>query len=212
MHFNTYSIVGVDPNTGEVGGAAASCVLAVGGSVIHLKGNAVINVQHHASPSLAEDIFTRLSRGLTCAHALATALAADDQANNRQVLVATVGSEIAAHTGTECERKSKHVVGRNCAAAGNALLDSAIIDRMVSSFETTIGQSLASRLMEAMEQGELMGGDKRGKQSSVLKVAAPCNPGKWYMYPDLRVDDHPEPISELRRLLTKFNERKKKWS
>jgi uncharacterized Ntn-hydrolase superfamily protein len=205
-------MVGVDPNTGEIGGAAASCVLAVGGSVIHLKENAVIIVQHHASPSLAEDIFTRLGRSVTCAHALATALSADEQANKRQVLVATVAGEIAAHTGTECEPKSKHVVGPNCAAAGNALMESAIIDRMVETFETTVGQSLASRLMGAMEQGELMGGDKRGKQSSVLKVAAPCNPGKWYMYPDLRVDDHPEPISELRRLLAIFNERKKKWS
>ena len=91
-------------------------------------------------------------------------------------------------------------------------MEAAIIDRMVEVFESAKNESLAVRLLKALEIGERLGGDIRGKLSAALKITHPFKTDKWYMYPNLRVDEHPEPVFELKRLLELYNERKKSWS
>jgi len=87
--YATYSIVGVDTKTGEIGSAAASCALAVGGAVIHFNKNMVLNTQHFASPMLAHQMFLKTNKGESVKDALASILENDAEANKRQIIVAT---------------------------------------------------------------------------------------------------------------------------
>jgi len=210
--YATYSIVGVNAKTGEIGSAAASCALAVGSAVIHFNENMVLNTQHFASPMLAYQMFLKTNKGESAKDALASILENDAEANKRQIIIATKNKEFFAHTGAECESKTNHVLGKNCVAAGNTLIENSIIDRMVTIFEKNKSKSLAFRLLIAIKEGERLAADKRGKQSAALKVTAPHDLKNWFMYPDLRVDDHEYPVQGLSRLWKLFEERKKKWS
>ncbi len=212
QNYTTYSIVGLDTETGEIGGAAASCALAVGSAVIHIHENTIIHTQHMASPVLANDIFVKISKGESAKVALASILESDENIKRRQIILATTENELLAHTGTECELENSHVVGVNCVAAGNSLDRNEVIARMVAIFEENISEPLPLRLLRAIEEGERVQADKRGKQSAALKVTAPANQGEWYMYPNLRVDDHKNPVQELARLWGLFEERRKSWS
>jgi len=210
--YATYSIVGVDAKTGEIGSAAASCALAVGSAVIHFNENMVLNTQHFASPMLAHQMFLKTKKGESAKDSLESILKNDAEASKRQIIIATKNREFFAHTGVECEPKTNHVLGSNCAAAGNTLVENSIVDRMVTIFEENKSAPLAFRLLRAIEEGERLAADKRGKQSAALKVTAPHDLKNWFMYPDLRVDDHKYPVQELCRLWELFEDRKKKWS
>jgi len=212
QNYSTYSIVGLDTETGEIGGAAASCALAVGSAVIHIHENTIIHSQHMASPVLANDIFLRISKGESAKVALASVLASDENVRKRQIILATTSNELLAHTGSECELENCHEVGVSCVAAGNTLNRNEVISRMVEIFEENSSESLPLRLLRAIQEGERVQADKRGKQSAALKVIAPKNMRQWYMYPNLRVDDHKTPVKELARLWGLFEERRKSWS
>ncbi|MCF6325225.1 MAG: DUF1028 domain-containing protein [Gammaproteobacteria bacterium] len=124
----------------------------------------------------------------------------------------SLDNQFTTHTGSECEPESKHIIGKHCVASGNSLVNTGIIDHMVAIFEKSASEPLSQRLVRVIAEAEKSNADKRGKQSAALKIIAPNNIAQWYMYPDLRVDDHEYPAMELSRLLALFIEQQKKWS
>jgi uncharacterized Ntn-hydrolase superfamily protein len=137
----------------------------------------------------------RLRAGEAPEQVASALLAADAGRATRQLHMLDAAGGIAQHSGAECIDWCGHVRGVDISVAGNMLAGAAVVERTLAAFAAADG-SLAERLLTALEAGEAAGGDKRGKQSAALKIAT-HDP-----YPDLdiRADDHPDPIAELRRL------------
>lgn len=194
----TFSIVGRDPMTGMMGVAVATKHWAVGARVPYVRPRlAAIAVQAYAQPYLGYDALKLIGQGQTGPDALAAVLAADPGRDWRQVILVDAAGRLAAHTGVETVGWSGHRVGTVCAAAGNMLVGEETVAAMVDFFETHPDLDLPSRLVQALQAGHAQGGDRRGQQSAAVYVVyqedAP--------YVDLRIDDHPQAIAELRRLL-----------
>ncbi len=195
----TFSIVGRDPKTGFMGVAVATKYPAVGARVPYARGGvAALAVQAYAQPYLGFDALRLMQdRGLTGPQALEAVLAADPGRDWRQVTVVDGHGNVAGYTGSETEPWTGHRVGEHCAAAGNMLVNEATVTSMVDFFESHPDLDLPSRLAQALQAGNAAGGDRRGQQSAALYVVyreeAP--------YVDLRIDDHPQAVGELRRLL-----------
>jgi uncharacterized Ntn-hydrolase superfamily protein len=188
----TFAIVGRGSD-GELGVAVSSCVLAVGARCPAVApGRAAISSQAYVNAHLAGDVLERLDAGL--AEAVAGALAADPARDWRQLVAVAADGTTVAHTGAANDPWAGHRIGEDCAAAGNLLTGPDVVDAMVAAFAT--GAPLAERLLGALEAGQSAGGDRRGRQSAALLVHGPEPPA----YVDLRVDDHREPVAELRRL------------
>ncbi len=200
----TFSIVAVDPKTGDLGVAVASKFLAVGSVVPYAQaGIGAIATQAFANTTYGPKGLALLKKGLTPQQVLKQLLAADKDREHRQVGIVDAKGRAAAFTGKKCLPWAGHIVGKGYAVQGNILAGEQVVRAMAKAFETTQGE-LAERLMAALEAGEAAGGDARGKQSAALLVV---RKGGGYggfddRYIDLRVDDHPEPVKELRRLLT----------
>ena len=199
----TFSIVGRDPNTGMLGVAVATRYWAVGARVPYVKAQiAAIAVQAYAQPYLGYDALRLMTeQKLTGPEALAAVLAADPGRDWRQALLIDAEGRIAAHTGIETEPWSGHFIGQECAAGGNMLVGAATAEAMIEFFESHPDLELPSRLVQALQAGHAQGGDRRGQQSAAVYVThlqdAP--------YVDLRIDDHPNAVAELRRLLDAVN-------
>jgi uncharacterized Ntn-hydrolase superfamily protein len=135
---------------------------------------------------------------MSAEEALAASLAKDPQPALRQVALVDAEGRSAAHTGKACDGWCGHEVGKNYAAAGNMLANGKVVSELARGFEATedSGLSLAERLLRCLEAAQAAGGDKRGKQSSALYIVDTED----YAKIDLRVDDNPDPIVELRRL------------
>ncbi len=199
----TWSILVRDPATGALGAAVATRFFAVGALCIHVEGRvAALATQALVNPMYAVDGMPRLRAGEPPEAVAAALLAADAGRETRQLHILDAAGRIAQHTGTACIDWCGHVRGADISVAGNMLAGGAVLDRTLEAFAATAG-GLAERLLAALEAGEAAGGDKRGKQSAALKIAT-HDP-----YPDLdiRADDHPDPIAELRRLLRVSQER-----
>jgi uncharacterized Ntn-hydrolase superfamily protein len=192
----TWSILARDPSTGTLGAAVATRFFAVGALAIHAEGGvAALATQALINPMYAVHGMPRLRAGEAPDAVIEVLLAADAGQAHRQIHVLDAGGRIASHTGAECVGWCGSVRGVDVSVAGNMLAGPDVIARTLAAFETAAG-SMAERLLMALEAGEAAGGDKRGKQSAALKV---CTRDP---YPDLdiRADDHPDPIAELRRL------------
>ena len=200
----TFSIVAFDPKTGDLGVAVASRVLAVGAVVPYAQaGVGAIATQAFANTTYGPKGLALLRKGLTPEQVLKRLLAEDKDREHRQVGIVDAKGRAAAFTGKKCLPWAGHLVGKGYAVQGNILAGEQVVKAMAQAFENTKGE-LAERLMAALEAGESAGGDARGKQSAALLVV---RKGGGYggfddRYIDLRVDDHPEPVKELRRLLT----------
>lgn len=200
----TFSIVAFDPKTGDLGVAVASRVLAVGAVVPYAQaGVGAIATQAFANTTYGPKGLVLLRKGLTPEQVLKRLLAEDKDREQRQVGIVDAKGRAAAFTGKKCLPWAGHLVGKGYAVQGNILAGEQVVKAMAQAFENTKGE-LAERLMAALEAGESAGGDARGKQSAALLVV---RKGGGYggfddRYIDLRVDDHPEPVKELRRLLT----------
>lgn len=193
----TWSILARDPASGEIGAALASRFLAAGALVPRLAGGiGGACTQALVNPFLAADALARLAEGEAPEAALAALVAADAGRAVRQVHVLAADGRIAAHTGGECVGWCGHLQGPDVSVAGNMLAGEAVLLATREAFLATAGLPLAERLMAAMEAGEAAGGDRRGRQSAAMQIVS-RDP-----YPDLdlRVDDHPDPLAELRRL------------
>ena len=192
----TYSLLVRDCATGALGAAVASRFFAVGAMCIHVEGGvAALSTQALVNPMYAVQAMPRLRAGEPADAVLASLVAPDSGAPQRQFHIIDAAGRIAQHTGSDCVTWSGHARGQDVSAAGNMLAGPAVVQRMVEAYLGSTG-SLTERLIYALEAGEAAGGDKRGKQSAGLKV---CTRDP---YPDLdiRADDHPDPLAELRRL------------
>ena len=208
IEYATFSIVATDPNTGEMGSAIASCAFAVGFAVPYFNSHGVVHTQHHASPSIAADILSNLGKGAHPSEAIQVSLSNDPGREKRQMLCLNLNGVGAAFTGVECQGKYHQIVGHNFVVAGNTLTNEQAIDAMAEAFNVSDKNPMSLRLFSALIAGEAAGGDKRGKQSASLKVVNPRDRERWYMYPDLRVDDHHNPLDELNRLHGIFMQKK----
>jgi uncharacterized Ntn-hydrolase superfamily protein len=200
----TFSIVGFDPETGELGIAVASKFLAVGAVVPHATaGVGAIATQAFANTSYGPEGLRLLDVGMDPHDVLEKLTSADAEKERRQVGIVGANGASATFTGKECIPWAGGKAGRYYACQGNILVCEATVDAMARAFETGEGE-LGVRLVKALKAGEEAGGDARGKQSAALLVV---KEGGGYggfndRYMDLRVDDHPEPIDELERILS----------
>jgi uncharacterized Ntn-hydrolase superfamily protein len=199
----TYSIVARDPATGELGIALQSCYFAAGRVVPWISaGVGVIASQSFANPVYGYETLRLLRSGLEPQAILDTLLSQDPGAAMRQVAILDVQGRIAVHTGAGCVAAAGHAIGAHCCAQANMMAQDTVWQAMVHAFETTGGQ-LADRLLAAMEAAEHAGGDLRGKQAAALIVVTgqPSGVAELDRLVDLRVDDHPDPVGEIQRLL-----------
>lgn len=201
----TFSIVAVDAATGEIGCAVQSRYFAVGNVVPWARAGAgAVATQAAGVAVFGPRILDLLASGLGPEGAIAQVLAADDGRETRQLGVVASDGSSAAHTGSECVAWAGHRTGPGYAVQGNILAGKAVVAEMERAYLATRG-ALAERLVAALEAGQAAGGDVRGQQSAAVVVerlgaAAESREGLDRIC-DLRVDDHPEPIVELRRLL-----------
>jgi len=201
----TFSIVAFDAETGEVGVAVQSKYFAVGAVVSWARaGVGAVATQASGRAAYGPEILDLLAGGLEPAAAIERALAGDERRETRQLGVVDATGRAAAFTGSECNDWAGHRTGPGFAVQGNILAGEEVASEMARAFEATAGP-LAERLVAALEAAQAAGGDRRGQQSAALLVERPGGmPGSGDgvdRFVDLRVDDHPEPIRELRRLL-----------
>ena len=201
----TYSIVAADPATGEVGVAVQSKYFAVGAVVPWARaGVGAVATQAAGVAGYGPRILDLLEAGVVPAAAIEQALTDDNARETRQLGVVHASGVSATWTGSECNDWAGDVRADGYAAHGNILAGEAVVTAMARAYEQTQGE-LAERLMAALEAAEAAGGDKRGQQSAALMVerlgAARSSRERIDRVVDLRVDDHEQPIAELRRLL-----------
>jgi uncharacterized Ntn-hydrolase superfamily protein len=192
----TWSILARDPVSGALGAAVATRFFAVGALAIHVEGGvAALATQALINPMYAVHGMPRLRAGEAPDAVVEALLAADAGRAHRQIHVLDASGRMATHTGSECVAWCGSVQGVDVSVAGNMLSGAGVVADTLAAFEAATG-TMAERLLTALEAGEAAGGDRRGKQSAALKV---CTRDP---YPDLdiRADDHPDPLAELRRL------------
>lgn len=206
----TFSILGYDPATGEMGAAVQSRVFSVGNGVLWAEaGVGVVATQAIVDVSYGPQALRLLASGLDASETVAALLRNDPNPDpvgwpveGRQVAVMDASGHVAVHTGPRATAWSGHRVGRHVAAQGNILAGPEVVDAMVQAFESTKGH-LSLRLQAALEAGQAAGGDTRGMQSAAMLVVKEKG-GVWLnndVVLRLQVDDHPSPITELRRLV-----------
>ena len=189
---------------GTFGVAIASKFFAVGALCVHTqRGVGAVSTQALMNPLLGPLGLKFMQSGLTSQQVMHDLLQTDAGREQRQVHVLPLHGEAVAHTGTSCIDWCGHVSGQNFSIAGNMLAGPQVLAETARVFEATEGMPLAERLILAMQAGEEAGGDKRGKQSAALRIHA----DEDYLQLDLRVDDHEEPLLELRRSYDKSLER-----
>lgn len=194
---NTFSIAGRCARTNMLGVAIASRAVAVGSSCVFVRANvAAIVTQGVTNPYLALDLLSAMSEGIAAETAVAPLLRSDPGRDVRQISVVDVEGSTFAYTGSLLPDWRGHKTANNVSVAGNLLTGEATINAMHDKFQASTGKHLAERLLSALEAGQAAGGDRRGQQSAALYVVS------TELYPDvdLRVDEHEQPLVELRRI------------
>jgi uncharacterized Ntn-hydrolase superfamily protein len=200
IRHGTYSIVARDAVTGELGVAVQSHWFAVGPMVPWVRaGVGAVATQAIAHPAYGPRALDRLEAGEGARAVLESLAREDELAHFRQVAVVDARGEAAAHTGDDCIAHAGHQTGDQFSVQANMMASPAVWPAMVSAFQAATGP-LSRRMLAALHGAEAAGGDARGRQSSALMVAAPGDEA-WRHAVDVRVDDHPEPLAELERLL-----------
>lgn len=200
---STYSIVACDLEAEQWGVAVQSKFLAVGAVVPWAEPHVgAIATQSYANPRYGPDGLALLRAGRSAEASVATLVDADDGRSQRQLGIVDRDGRAATYTGDECLGWAGGRTGDGYAAQGNILVSAATVDALAETFEATAGQPLADRLLECLDAGQAAGGDSRGQQSASLLVVSPGGgyAGLADTVFDLRVDDHPLPLTELRRL------------
>src|SRR5215207_9119322 len=208
----TFSILGYDPATGEIGGAVQSRVFSAGNGVLWADADAgIVTTQAIVDVSYGPKGLALLRAGMTPGAIIRAVLDSDPDPGyrgqpwpkaGRQFAVMDAAGNHAVHTGPGATAWAGHKTGKFCTAQGNILAGEAVVADMVTAFEKTEGH-LSMRLMAALDAGQAAGGDTRGMQSAAMLIVKK-NGGVW-LHNDvvlrLQVDDNPEPIKELRRLV-----------
>ena len=201
---HTYSIVAYDAETGEMGVAVQSHWFQVGPIVAWGKaGVGVVATQSFVDPAYGPKGLALMEQGVPADDALEVLLKQDEGEAFRQIAFLDSEGNISAHTGRKCIESAGDRQGKTYSVQANMMLNDDVVPAMAMAFEAAKGP-LAERLMAALEAAEAAGGDIRGKQSAALLVVkAESNGNVWQdNLVDLRIDDHAEPLKELRRILT----------
>lgn len=197
----TWSIVARDPSTGEFGIAVSSCVVAVGALCPMIRdGVAALSSQSYTSPVAGSRMLDALADGAAPETAFDRALAEDEGHMWRQIHGVDAAGRPFARTGGSCVEWCGHWTGDAVSIAGNMLAGPEVLDATVSAWTSGGGRAFPDRLIAALEAGQAAGGDKRGRQSAALLVRG----GEVHATVDLRVDEHPDPVAELRRIFDLF--------
>ena len=196
LDLNTFSIAARDPRTGDLGVAVATARPAVGSLVPWVSEKGAIATQARTNTDHGRRGLALLAAGLPIDLALSTLLAHDPDRDIRQVH-GVDAERVFAYTGARCVPWCGHRTGPDFSVAGNMLVGPEVLDAMVEAFTRDGGPiELSERLLRSLEAGQAAGGDRRGKQSAALLVASAAPEG----YHNLRVDDHADPVAELRRI------------
>lgn len=216
----TFSILGYDPETGEVGGAVQSRVFSVGNGVLWAEaGVGVVATQAIVDVSYGPQALALLRTGMAPAEVVTSVWTRDPDPQperwtkqGRQFAVMDARGRLAAYTGPKASTWAGDKQGEFCTAQGNILAGPQVVDSMVAAFERTKGSHLSLRLLAALEAGQRGGGDTRGMQSAAMLIVK--KDGGVWLHNDtvlrLQVDDNPEPIAELRRLVEKAAEQRER--
>lgn len=200
---HTYSIVAIDRETGEMGAAVQSHWFSVGSSVIWAEsGSGAICTQSFIEASYGPLGLELMRAGKTAEEALAGLLKTDKYEAVRQVAMLDSEGRVAAHTGKGCIPEAGHYIGDGFSCQANLMLKNTVWNAMAKAFQGTKGE-LVDRLMAALEAAQDEGGDIRGKQSAAIIVVKGKSSGAWWkdrIY-DLRIEDNPAPLVELKRLI-----------
>lgn len=200
---NTFSIVGFDPATGDLGIAVQSKFLAVGSVVPWARaGVGAVATQSWANTAYGPRGLELLAAGKSPDEVMAALIASDDRPQQRQAGIVDALGRSATYTGPECNAWAGGVAGPNFAAQGNILVGKATVVALAEMFQRSTGP-LWHRLVAALTAAQRAGGDSRGQQSAALLVVREGGGYGGYndRLLDLRVDDHPQPIDELARIL-----------
>jgi uncharacterized Ntn-hydrolase superfamily protein len=200
---HTYSCVGRDPDTGEMGVAVQSHYFTVGPVVPWAEaGVGVVATQSLVDVSYGPLGLQLMKEGKTAQEALQALLSVDKGKEGRQVAMIDVKGNVAVHTGPKSIAAAGHQSGANYSCQANLMANEKVWPAMAKAFENTKGE-LADRLLAAMDAAQEVGGDIRGQQSAAIIVVAGKKTGNFFTdrLVDLRVDDNPKPLQEMRRLL-----------
>ena len=200
----TWSIIARDAASGTFGVAIATRFFAVGALCPHAQsGVGALSTQALVNPHYGKQGLELLRAGVPAPEVVKRLTAPDEGRDQRQVHVIDAAGRIGQHTGKNCVDWCGALSGDGYSVAGNMLAGPRVIQETARVFEESIEKPFAERLIAALEAGEAAGGDKRGKQSAALLIHSTED----YAEINLRVDDHAEPLAELRRLYEKAHER-----
>ncbi len=200
---HTYSIVAMDPETGEIGAAVQSHWFSVGSLVIWAEaGVGAVATQSFVNPAFGPEGLQLLKTGKSAREALDQLIAGDEGREFRQVAIIDARGNTAAWTGKKCIAEAGHHAEKYFSVQANLMLKNTVWNAMARAFKQTSGP-LAERLIAALEAAQQEGGDIRGQQSAAILVVSGKPSGKVWQdrLIDLRVEDHPHPVAELKRLL-----------
>ncbi len=203
---HTFSIVARDPGTGEMGVAVQSHWFSVGSLVSWAEaGVGAIATQSFINASFGPRGLELLKQGKTAQEALKILIDSDEGREVRQLAIIDANGNIAAYTGKKCIPAAGHHIGDNFSVQANLMLNDSVWPAMTKAFEESEGP-LAERMIAALEAAQNAGGDIRGKQSAAILVVRGKSTGKVWedRLIDLRVEDHPEPVKEIKRVLKVF--------
>ena len=199
----TYSIVARDDDSGQLGVGVQSHYFSVGSLVSWAEaGVGAVATQSVIEPDYGPRGLAQMRQGSSAPEALGRLLLDDHQEAVRQVAIVDKQGRVAVHTGARCIREAGHRVADGVSAQANMMERPTVPDAMVEAFRASAGD-LAGRLLAVLDAAEREGGDIRGRQSAALLVVAPSASGRHIedRLVDLRVEDHPDPVAELRRLV-----------
>ena len=202
---HTYSIVARDPATGDLGVAVQSHWFSVGSIVTWAEaGVGAVATQSFVDPGYGPRALGLMRSGVAAPEALKQLVAKDAQRDGRQVAMIDTNGMVSAYTGKSAIAAAGHQVGKNYSVQANMMANARVWPAMAAAFEQTQGD-LADRMLAALEAAEKAGGDVRGRQSAAILIVKAQGSGRPWAGADrlfdLRVDDHPAPVEELKRLI-----------
>jgi uncharacterized Ntn-hydrolase superfamily protein len=193
----TWSIIAKDPATGQIGIAVTTCAFAVGARVPFIaSGVGAIASQAFVNPFYGSRGLELLKAGASANDVIKILTRADDGRADRQVHIMDTAGRFAAYTGDACIPWAGSIIQDHFSVAGNMLAGPRVIEETARVFGNEANLPFARRLLNALVAGQAAGGDKRGKQSAAILT----HDKEEYPLIDIRVDDHPDPLTELARL------------
>jgi len=198
----TFSIVAYDPKNNEWGVAVQSKFVAVGSIVPYAKAKVgAIATQAYANTSYGPNGLALLEKGLTAEETIQRLIKDDEKKEERQVGIVDSFGNAASFTGSECFEWAGHIVGKNFSCQGNILASEEVVKAMAKAFETTRGD-LIEKFFAVLDAGQEAGGDRRGRESAAILIVKEkgAYDGGTDNYINIRVDEHPTPIKELKKV------------